>query len=874
MKSSWKEVMMAWQMRTENETVLPGALSGIRVIEMADEQGEYCGLTLAGLGADVIKVEAPGGNSTRQIGPFYNDQEDPEGSLFFWQYNRGKRSIELDLNQERDRAQFETLLSSADIFLESTPKGELDAFELGSKVLADRFPALIHARMTPFGDEGPWSDYKASDLVHLALGGVMMNCGYDPTPDGKYDLPPIAPQMWHAYHVAGEQLSMAIVAALIYRFRTGQGQQVSCAVHEAVAKCTEVDLMSWIMRRSPIFRQTCRHARETISPHPTIAHTKDGRWIMASLGTRPGDGDRLMELLERYGIESGMDKETSDLSKGGRFVPGTGPVKEKRDKGLEAMQRFVRNFTYDNVPWREAQELGMLWAPLRKPHENALDPHWLERGSCADIEHPELGKSFRYATSKWIATATSWSVGRRAPLLNEDAETVGKLYPSAVPVISVDANSNKGGQASMRGKPFALEGIKILDFTWFLASAGGTRFMSAFGAESLKVELKSHPDTRMASMAPIGGREAREKATAPLRGVTDPDMGGQFNNKNPGKRGISLNVRHPKGLEIARKLVAMSDIVAEGFSPGVLDNWGLGYNALKEIKPEIIYVQQSGMGAQGKYGRFRTVGPIANSFAGLSEMSGLAEPAMPAGWGYSYLDWMGAYSFALAMLSAVYHRERTGEGQWIDASQTEVGLFINGTTMLDWSANGRVWTRTGNRSPNKPAAPHGVYPCAGEDKWLAIACFTEGEWQALCSVAELPDWASDKKFANLATRIANQDVLDEAVGEWTKQGDGRRMMEALQKAGVPAGICQTAEDRCDNDPQLVALEWLTQVTGTKIGRWPIAEVPVKLSKSPAYVGGSIDRGAPCYGEDNEYVYGELLGMSLKEIAELEADGVF
>jgi crotonobetainyl-CoA:carnitine CoA-transferase CaiB-like acyl-CoA transferase len=247
---------------------------------------------------------------------------------------------------------------------------------------------------------------------------------------------------------------------------------------------------------------------------------------------------------------------------------------------------------------------------------------------------------------------------------------------------------------------------------------------------------------------------------------------------------------------------------------------------------------------------------------------------MPAGWGYSYLDWMGAYSFALAMLSAVYHRERTGEGQWIDASQTEVGLFINGTTMLDWSANGRVWTRTGNRSPNKPAAPHGVYPCAGEDKWLAIACFTEGEWQALCSVAELPDWASDKKFADLATRIANQDALDEAVGEWTKQGDGRRMMEALQKAGVPAGICQTAEDRCDNDPQLIALEWLTEVTGTKIGRWPIAEVPVKLSKSPAYVGGSIDRGAPCYAEDNEYVYGELLGMSSKEIAELEADGVF
>ena len=856
------------------EVDLPGILAGVRVIELADEKAEYCGLTLAGLGADVIKIEPPEGSPTRRIGPFYEDHADPERSLFFWQYNRGKKSVVLDFNQTEDRARFEALLVSADIFLESTQKGELDAFGFGSETLRARYPSLIHARITPFGDDGPWSGYKGSDLIHLALGGVMMNCGYDPTPDGKYDLPPIAPQMWHAYHVAGEQLSMAIMAALVFRFRTGLGQHVSCAVHEAVAKCTEVDLMSWVMRRASVLRQTCRHAREAITPHPSIAHTKDGRWVMAALGTRPGDGDRLIKLLDRYGIESGMDPESSDLSKGGRFVPGTGPVTEKRDKGMEAMQRFVRNFTYGNVPWREAQELGMLWAPLRKPHENALDPHWIARKSVFNIEHPEQGRSFRYATSKWIATASKWIPGRRAPLLNEDVETAYELSANPTPKIAAMTDKNNGGQPSKRGKPFALDGIRILDFTWFLASAGGTRFMSAFGAESLKVELKSHPDTRMASMAPVGGRAAREKATAALQGVTDPDMGGQFNNKNPGKRGISLNVRHPKGLEIAKRLVAMSDIVAEGFSPGVLDSWGLGYDTLKEIKPDIIYVQQSGMGAQGTYGRFRTVGPIANSFSGLSEMSGLPEPAMPAGWGYSYLDWMGAYSFALAMLSALYHRERTGEGQWVDASQCEVGLFINGTTMLDWSANGRIWTRTGNRSPNKPAAPHGVYPTAGEDKWLAIACFTDAEWQSLCKVAERPDWSAEERFATLESRLAQQDSLDEAIAAWTRESDGRRLMETLQKASVPAGVCQTAEDRCDNDPQLASLEWLTEVAGTKIGRWPVAEVPVKLSESPAYAGGRIDRGAPCYGEDNEYVYGELLGMSSEEIAELEADGVF
>ena len=515
----------------------------------------------------------------------------------------------------------------------------------------------------------------------------------------------------------------------------------------------------------------------------------------------------------------------------------------------------------------------MLWAPLRKPHENAIDPHWLARQSCTDVEHPELGRAFRYATSKWRATGTSWSVGRRAPLLNEDAKAVMLPRVANLPVIDTSARPPHDEGLSPRGKPFSLHKIRILDFTWFLASAGGTRFLSAFGAESIKVELKSHPDTRMAAMAPVGGRAARDAATGPLPGLTDPDMGGQFNNKNPGKRGISLNVRHPKGLEIARRLVAMSDVVAEGFSPGVLDSWGLGYDALRVIKPDIIYVQQSGMGAQGLYGRFRTVGPIANSFSGLSEMSGLPEPAMPAGWGYSYLDWMGAYSFALAILTALFHRARTGEGQWVDASQSEVGLLISGTTILDWSANGRIWSRYGNRSPYKPAAPHNVYPCAGADRWLTVACFTDAEWRALSDVAGHPEWASDPRFKDLAARLGHQDTLDAVIAGWTRSRDAYETMLALQRAGVPAGVCQTAEDRCDHDPQLAALSWLTEVTGTKIGRWPLAEVPVKLSESPAYIGGRIDRGAPGYGEDNEYVYGDLLGMSSQEIKALAEQGV-
>src|SRR5262245_45150611 len=493
-----------------------GPLTGIRVVELADEQAEYCGLTLAGLGADVVKVEPPGGSPTRRIGPFYRDAVDPERSLFFWQYNRGKRSIALDLRQPRDREQFRSLMATADVLLESTPRGELDAAGLAPSALMQQRPSLIVARMTAFGDDGPWAGFKGSYLIHLALGGVMMNCGYDPAPGGAYDLPPIAPQMWHAFHIAGEQLAVAIVAALLFRWRTGKGQQLSCAIHEAVAKSTEVDLMTWVMRRAPVLRQTCRHARENITPHPSIVHTKDGRWVMANLGTRPGESERLVALLERYGMEAGLDPVKAAVPHTGRFVPGTGPSTARRDHAMEAVQRFVRAFTYDSVPWREAQEAGMLWAPLRKPHENAMDPHWLARQSCTDVEHPELGRAFRYATSKWLATGTAWSVGRRAPRLNEDATAVMRPRDPDLPVIDPAARPPLNEPLSPRGKPFPLHGIRILDFTWFLASAGGTRFLAAFGAESIKVELKSHPDTRMAAMAPVGGRAARDRATGPL----------------------------------------------------------------------------------------------------------------------------------------------------------------------------------------------------------------------------------------------------------------------------------------------------------------------------------------------------------------------
>ena len=865
-------------------------LSDLRVVEIGDEVSAYAGKLLAGLGADVIKVEPPEGCSTRNIGPFYEDEPGPERSLYWWHYSIGKRSVTLDLESADGRSSLLGLLKTADLFLDARPKTDIDAHGPDEAAVRDANPDIVIARMSPFGDSGPWADFRGSDLVHLALGGPMMNCGYDPQPDGTYDTPPIAPQMWQAYHIAGELTCMNAIAALIDRHRSGRAQTLHTAVHDAVAKNTELDLMSWVYRRARYFRQTCRHAAEVVTPLPSIGPTKDGRWVMA---LPRGRSQSLLDFLDEYDMSADLNETPPET--GGASTRSRG---ETAAHLQEVSQRLIRKFRFEDVPWRDAQDLGHLWAPLRKPHENALDPHWWERGSFANVEHPEHEidgepAEFVYTSSKWVSSETSWKVGPRAPLLGEhNDEILSALGPPPLGEVSRSdgggslnssaAGSREGKSLSRWGTPFPLDGVRILDFTWWLASGGAPRFLSALGAEDIKVEWHQNMDLRVGmAQFPQGGKAARQALginEGPLPADNSTiNRSGQFNDFHAGHRGLSLNLRDPRGLEIAKQLVAVSDIVAEGFSPGVMERWGLGYEVMKEIKPDIIYLSQSGMGQVGVYGRYRTVGPIAASFAGISELSGLPEPFAPAGWGYSYLDWFGAYNLANAMMAALYYRDRTGKGQWIDSSQVDAGIYLNGTSVLEWSANGKVWQRYGNRSPYKPAAPHGAYKCRDDiesnDRWIAFACFDESEWQSLRRVMGDPEWASSDRFASLADRLVNQDELDQRISEWTRQHDRWELMQRLQEAGVAAGVCQDAQDRVEADPQLSHLNWLTEVEHSEMGPWPTKEVPVKWSETPPFMGGAIDRGAPLYGEDNHYVLGELLGMSTEQISRLADDGV-
>ena len=285
---------------------------------------------------------------------------------------------------------------------------------------------------------------------------------------------------------------------------------------------------------------------------------------------------------------------------------------------------------------------------------------------------------------------------------------------------------------------FAIENVRITDCTWLLAGAGGPRFLAGLGAEDIRIEWKDRLDfLRTGSLTiPIGEEAERVRSGEPLPRATQTghDQGATFAENNPGKRGISLNLRTDKGKELLKELVRISDVVAESFTARTMERLGLGYEELRKVNPTLIYIQQPGFGKKGRYVDYVSTGPVGQAMSGLTEQSGLPSPYPPAGWGYSYMDWSGAYYNAMAMLSALYYRARTGQGQYIDCSQTEAGIFLTGTAVLDYVANGRSYQRTGNRSPYVPAAPHGAYPCKGTDRWIAISVYDDEEWRALAGV--------------------------------------------------------------------------------------------------------------------------------------------
>ena len=409
--------------------------------------------------------------------------------------------------------------------------------------------------------------------------------------------------------------------------------------------------------------------------------------------------------------------------------------------------------------------------------------------------------------------------------------------------------------------PTALEGLRICDLSGQLAGAGATRFLAAMGAQVIRVE---DPVTQ-------GYWDVLRGVSPFVDDRRGPDFGGPFNNHNVEKLGITLNLRTDTGKQLLRELVAISDVVTENFAPGVMARLGFPYEELRAVKEDIVYVSNSGFGQTGPYREFKTWGPLAQACCGLAFSTGLAD-RHPAGIGYSYMDHHGANVMTIAIMTGLVHRHRTGEGQWIDVSCVEAGALLNGPAVLDYTVNGRPLRRPGspdsNRSESPLMAPHGIYPSAGGDNWVAIACRDDRDWGALAGVVAT-DWSADPRWTTLTGRVEGQDELDTLLAAWTGPLDRFELAAALRTAGVPAAAVQRPGERIDDDPGTTDWRLWPTVTHSKMGDVRVDGIPVHFSKTDW----AITRGAPCLGEHNEVVFGGLLGYSEQDLRTFREEGV-
>jgi crotonobetainyl-CoA:carnitine CoA-transferase CaiB-like acyl-CoA transferase len=427
----------------------------------------------------------------------------------------------------------------------------------------------------------------------------------------------------------------------------------------------------------------------------------------------------------------------------------------------------------------------------------------------------------------------------------------------------------------------ALEGVRVLDLTWLQAGPQATRLLATFGAQVIRIEWRESKAIDFIRYAPPFAPDHATAHGGRSQGVTprghgirgNYDRAGYFNNTNPGKYGITLNLNHPKGRELLRRMVRDANVICENFSPGQMDKWGLGYEDLRKLNPRIIYIQTTGVGKAGTYKDYVSYGPTAQAFSGLTFLSGLPEPHPPAGWGYSYLDHSPGYFGAIMLMAAIRGQRKSGVGCYIDMSQSETGLMLSGTSMLEHQLSGKPTARYGNRMPYLDWSPHGAYRCSGDDNWIAISIQSDEQWRALAEEMGSPEWARDTRFASAASRKQHEDDLDAKLTDYTKACERYDLMNRLQARGIAAGVVQKAPDRFDNDPQLKARGYYVDLPHTDIGTWPIEGFPAKLSGSPANIGGETHRAAPKLGEDNDFVYGKLVGLTDAEMAALREEEV-
>jgi len=818
----------------------PGPLDGIRVIDLAGESGLFAGRLLGELGADVIRVEPPEGDGSRRRRPFLTGdlggEPGVERSLYHQHFNAFKRGVTLDLQTDEGIERLRALAATADVLIETAAPGAMDALGAGYESLRALNRDLLYVTLTPFGQDGPFRDYRGNDLIGVATSGLMYLNGYP-------EDPPNQPGAEQAYHMGSLVAASATLIALVGRDRdaAGGGRRIDVSMQEAASMATlqtaNANIYTWhgdIPRRIGLIGPLGGRG---------LFQCRDGGWIQFTV---PLGVPALWDAFAQWMVEEGV----------------AGPIASEqwRDPAYRAQHPQVSMGViaalaakYDRAElFHEGQRRRILVMPVNDAGDLVADEHLRERGFYSTVDQPALGRELTDVGAPCRLSVTPAVPLVRAPRLAEhNDEVFAELAErEARPAATTAAAAVSGGSNGRRALPLA--GLRVADFFWLIAGPSTSRVLADYGADVIKIESEARVD----NIRSIGVQPSQPGSI---------DTNGVFNDTNTNKRSVQLNLGDPRGIELAKEIVRHSDIVTNNFTGDRMDRWGLGYEELKKVKPDIIMLTMPVMGTSGPYRRYGSYGNGVIAYGGMSMNMGFPGRA-PTGIAPLYSDFSTPYFAVSALMAALHHRERTGEGQFIELAQMEATVNLLGTDILEYTANGDLPPRPGNRS--RDYCPHGAYRCAGEDRWCAIAVASDEDWRLLCAAIDRPELAADERFASAEARRAHEDAIDDVITAWTRDRDAWDVMRTLQGAGVIAGVVEDLEDMVTRDPGLSTRHLLA------VER-PGEGFTFTTHAQPSRMDGETPplRRAPYLGEHNEEVYKGLLGLSAERFVELLAEQV-
>ena len=808
------------------------ALTGLRVLECGGFiAAAYATHLLRALGADVVKVEPPGGDPARRDGPFVQGRPDPEASGLFIALNTGKQSVVLDVRREADRTALKALAAGADVFVTDLPLAERLRLGMGSDSLREANPRLITVGLSVFGETGPAALAPQAAIDACAVSGVSYVLG-------ERGREPLILPFHQPDFQAGVHGAAGALMALIARRRSGRGQNVDIASADVLAFATGTNGLTFRHYGSLRWERDGRRASGSGGAYPyTILPCKDG--LVCLMSRAKLEWQRFVEAM---GSPAWADTPRyQDLKSMGMSYPDE----------VDALL----------VPWlaqHTRQELTEIAArhhfplgPLKTIDEVVASAQLRHRGYFRDVPHATLGHV--------TVPGVPWQIAGEPRLAQLEAPRLGEHTERVL----AERNNTRSTPPARNAQPRRraappLAGLRVLDFGWIWSGPLVATLLAEFGAEVIKVEHAGRLDNmRLRGHPTIDGRTPEGPSI---------EVNPYFNQINHDKGSITVNLKDPRGQSLLHRLIPLTDVVIENLTPGALAKSGFGYDTLAKLNPRLVMMSMSSTGQHGPLNNFRAYAPIMSSHCGLEALVGYPgeEPVGMMNFGYG--DPNAAAHALPPLLSALYAREASGRGCYIDMSQTEAVVSVLVEPVLRWTMNAALCRPDGNRDPRM--APHGIFAAAGDDRWLSIAVPDDAAWQALVALMGRPERLLDPALATLAGRIAAQDRIEPVINGWTRAQPREALVARLRAASVAASPVASLTEQWD-DAQYLARGVRVATDHPYLGVQPIYRTPWSMSDTPP----AVRRAAPLLGSDNRRVFGGLLGLPTAEIEALAAAGV-